>query len=75
MSTLSQMDEKLASAKRKIDMHCKIGRREEGGGVGGCQTSTFDEAISRQSVAPTAVPMNHASDSTAIMTEKSIVTP
>lgn len=68
MSTLNQMDDRIASAKRKMDLHTKIGRREGG-------TSTFDEATSRQSVAPTAVPMNHASDSTALMTEKSIVTP
>jgi|LauGreDrversion4_2_1035121.scaffolds.fasta_scaffold333880_3 hypothetical protein len=52
----------MDSVKRKMELESKISK----------QPTNFEN---RLSVNPTAVPMNHASDSTAIMTAKSLDTP
>lgn len=57
------MNDKIESAKRKMDNEVRKFNKE---------ATNFE---SRMSVAPTAVPSNHATDSTALMTIKSDDTP
>lgn len=58
-NTMNEMNARLASAQRKMEIHTKIGK--------GNPTKFDDTTKPRMSVAPTAVPMNIASDSTAMM--------
>ena len=62
LENLKQMNARMDSVKRKMEFESKLSK----------PTTNFE---SRLSVPPNAHPKNHASDSTAIMTAKSLETP